>query len=214
MDLAYREACERASQQLLGNPDINGLCLNSGAVLVKGTDKTLLIALDYLGCTCHISLPELEFTYQSSTPLTPRDKLIILHYLNTASGVPLTGKLITFQQLPEGLAYHPTFIKRAVKPVMDSFIPNPDRLLAACQKFGGGRSAVGKISAGLKALPYVPLVFTLWPGDEELPPSGSILFDSSISSYLPAEDITVLCEIVAWKLVKLNREIPLPASGD
>ncbi|GAI34732.1 unnamed protein product, partial [marine sediment metagenome] len=42
----------------------------------------------------------------------------------------------------------------------------------------------------------------LWRGDEEFPPSGSIMFDATISDYLSAEDITVLCQTIAWKLVK------------
>jgi len=56
----------------------------------------------------------------------------------------------------------------------------------------------------LKALPRVPLTVTLWLGDEELPPEGNIIFDSSITGYLPTEDITVLCEILVLKLVKLG----------
>ena len=29
------------------------------------------------------------------------------------------------------------------------------------------------------------------------------MFDSTISDYLPTEDINVLCETIVWKLVKL-----------
>jgi len=52
----------------------------------------------------------------------------------------------------------------------------------------------------------VPLTFVLWRCDEEFPASASILFDSSITDYLPVEDIIVMSEIVAWKLVK---QLPL-----
>ena len=48
----------------------------------------------------------------------------------------------------------------------------------------------------------VPVTFVLWKGDEELPPEGNILFDSTISEYLSVEDINVLCEIIAWRLVR------------
>jgi hypothetical protein len=52
----------------------------------------------------------------------------------------------------------------------------------------------------------VPITIILWQGDDELAPQGNILFDATISDYLSTEDITVLCEILTWRLVKLLRE--------
>jgi len=46
----------------------------------------------------------------------------------------------------------------------------------------------------------------LWQGDEEFPPEGNILLDRTISHFLPAEDIIVVCETVSRKLVKLLKE--------
>jgi len=46
----------------------------------------------------------------------------------------------------------------------------------------------------------------LWRGDDELAPEGSILFDSTIPDYLSTEDITVLCETIAWRLVSFLKE--------
>jgi hypothetical protein len=48
----------------------------------------------------------------------------------------------------------------------------------------------------------VSLGLVLWKGDEEFPPEGNILFDSSITGYLPVEDIVILAETVVWKLIK------------
>ena len=33
-------------------------------------------------------------------------------------------------------------------------------------------------------------------------PKGSIIFDSNVSDYLSTEDINVLCETIAWRLVR------------
>ncbi|MGA3094565.1 MAG: DUF3786 domain-containing protein, partial [Dehalococcoidales bacterium] len=128
----------------------------------------------------------------------------ILHYLNTADGRPLTDKLITFKELPEGVVYYPTYVKRTIKPLLDKFADRPKSLLAAAASLGGVKANTGDFSFRLNALPRVPLTVTLWLGDEELPPAGNILFDNSITGYLPTEDITVLCEILAWKLVRLG----------
>ncbi len=136
--------------------------------------------------------------------LSPRDKLIILHYLNTADGSPATVRLITFKELHEGAVYYPTYVKRAIKPLLDKFANSPEALMTAAGEIGGIKAKTGDFSFSLKALPCVPLTFTLWLGDEDLPPEGNILFDSSIKGYLPTEDITVLCEILAWKLVRMS----------
>ena len=52
----------------------------------------------------------------------------------------------------------------------------------------------------------VPITFVLWQGDAEFPPEGNILLDSTISHFLPAEDIIVVCETVSRKLVRLLKE--------
>jgi len=51
----------------------------------------------------------------------------------------------------------------------------------------------------------VPITFVLWRGDEEIPPSGNVLFDASIPSYLPVEDIAVVCGAVAGWLCRYLR---------
>jgi hypothetical protein len=207
-DQAYQEAYESAIKQLREKPDLENLCQHSGAILAKDTGSPASIALAYLGQTHHIQLADPVFTAKCSESLTSRDRLIILHYLNTAKDTHISGKLIDFKELPEGRVYYPTFIKRTIKPLIENFASNPARLLSISQKLGGKISVMGDISVELNALPHIPIVFIFWQGDEELPPEGNILFDNSITSYLPTEDITVLCEIIVWKLVGLNRAAP------
>jgi hypothetical protein len=190
-----------ASQKLKNTADIVALCRRSGATLRKEAEKEI-ISLDYLGQTCHVILPDVDVSTASGETLSPRDKLIILHYLNTADGAEPTGRLITFQEIPEGAIYFPTFRKRSVIPLLDKFAHSPGALIAIAESLGGKRADSGELSFTLRALPRVLLTVTLWPGDEELPDEGNILFDSSVVDYLPTEDITVLCEILAWKLIK------------
>jgi hypothetical protein len=202
-ETAYREAFESAAGQLLRNSDWKDMCLKSGARLVPNQGNIQAILVDYLGHTCKILLPGLEFGSENDNLFSHRDRLIILHYLNTSKGTPLNNKLISFQQLPEGSVYYPTFINRSIKPLLDNLAANPVRLFAAAGQLGGKPSQEGEFSVKINALPRVPLIFILWQGDEDLPPAGNILFDMTVTDYLPTEDITVLCEITAWKLVRL-----------
>jgi hypothetical protein len=202
-DEAYQQAYQMASQRLRDTADLHVLCRRSGATLAEAAEGKV-ISLDYLGCSCCVVLPDVDVSAANEEPLSPRDRLIILHYLNTADGRPLTDKLITFKELPEGVVYYPTYVKRTIKPLLDKFADRPKSLLAAAASLGGVKANTGDFSFRLNALPRVPLTVTLWLGDEELPPAGNILFDNSITGYLPTEDITVLCEILAWKLVRLG----------
>lgn len=202
-DEAYHQAYQMASQRLRDTADLHILCYRSGATLETEAGRTV-VRLNYFDQPCLVTMPDVEVMAVSGNPLTQRDKLIILHYLITADGSPLTGKPITFKELPEGAVYYPTYVKRTIKPLLDKFADRPKSLLAAAASLGGVKANTGDFSFRLNALPGVPLTVTLWLGDEELPSEGNILFDSSITGYLPTEDITVLCEILAWKLVRLG----------
>jgi len=46
----------------------------------------------------------------------------------------------------------------------------------------------------------------VWRGDAEFPPDGNVLFDGSVSEYLPVEDTVILAETVVWKLVNAKRK--------
>jgi len=125
--------------------------------------------------------------------------------LNTGSifGRPPTGRRITFKELPEGINYYPAFFKRAIEPVINHFKDQPQDLLEAAKTLGGRKAGYGDIAVTIDAFPRVPLTIVLWRGDAEFAPDGNIMFDSTIPDYLPTEDITILCEIIAWRLVRL-----------
>ena len=61
----------------------------------------------------------------------------------------------------------------------------------------------------INAFPRVPVTLVLWRGDDEFPPEGNLMFDSTVPDYLTSDDTHALCEIIAWRLVKL-----LKAGGD
>ena len=202
----YGQAYDIARRELAALSDIEGQCRQSGAnCLLEGPKKT--IVLSYLNEPYQICLPDGTIHQQGSRrPVPLRDKLLILHYFLRARGSPLSHKLITYKELASGISYYPTFYKRAVKPVVDCFGDRPEALTKAAARLGGRQVDYGDTAVTIDAFSRVPLTWVLWQGDNELPAEGSILFDSTIADYLPTEDIAVLCQTIAWKLVRLAKE--------
>ncbi len=198
--LAYKLACGR----LIEISDIAQQCQNSGAQYI---DSQKVIIVEYLNQSYQVTLPDVEISLiGSEEQVSIKDRLLILHYLTQAKGTPTANKMINYKELPEGSNYFPTFYQRAIKPLVDHFGKEPSRLIDAAEKLGGRRVDYGDVAVTINAFRRVPITFVLWRGDEELPPEGSIIFDNTISDYMPTEDISVLCETIAWKLVKW--EIP------
>jgi len=198
----HTEAYKLAREQLAGIDDVQQQCARSGAQYLE-TDSQQIITLEYLNRTYQVTLPHIDVSLTDSEEEVPiMDKILILHYLVLAKGTPIANKMITFKELPEGINYFPSFSKRTIKPLVDHFGKEPHLLIDAAATLGGHRVDYGDVAATINAFPCVPITVVLWRGDEEFAPSGSIMFDATISDYLSAEDITVLCQTITWKLVK------------
>lgn len=201
-DRAYRLSYELARQRLAENVDLEGQCKRSGAGLDVAESQRLIV-LPYLGIPHVITLPEIEVSaVGSAVPVALKDKLLMLHYFNTAKGTPPTNRLVTFRELPDGPVYFPTFTKRTVKPIVDNFGRDPERLVTAASRINGRGVAQGDVGVAFDAFPRVTVTVVIWKGDDEFAADGNVLLDANVIDYLPTEDITILCETIAWKLVR------------
>ena len=186
-EYGYGLAYKLAREQIAKISDVEQQCLKSGAQY-------------------QITLPDVRFSLQDGKEvLSLREKILILHYLIQAKGTSLSNKIITYKDLPEGTNYFRTFFKRAIKPLLDNFGQEPKQLVDIAIKLGGHKADYGDVAVTINAFDRLPVTLVLWRGDEEFSPEGSMLFDSNISDYLSTEDINVLCEVIAWRLVKLLR---------
>lgn len=205
-ELAYELAYKLAREQLARIDDIEQQCHKADAQYQR-TDPYELVTINYLNRPYLITLPEAEISLVDSKAQVPiRDKVLILHYLTSAKGTPLTNKFITYKELPGGNTYFPTFAKRTTKPILKNFSQNPSLLIPAAANLGGFKADYGDVAVTINAFSRVPITIVLWQGDDELAPEGNMIFDSTISDYLSAEDITILCETITWKLINYLRE--------
>ncbi len=196
-EIAYKLACEK-----LAEIDIEQQCLQSGAQY-QAIDSKKVVLLDFINKPHQISLPDGEVGLVNSEEEVPlREKVLILHYFLLAKGTPPTNKLVTYKELPQEMNYFPTFSKRTIKPILHRFGNEPEQLLEAAKKLGGSKADYGDVAATINGFKYIPITFVLWRGDDEFPPAGSVLFDSNASDYLSEEDKIVLCEMIAWRLVR------------
>jgi hypothetical protein len=197
---AHGLALKLARERLAGITDAVEQCRRAGAQYDRSRNAAVI---DYLGRSCRLSIPDGQVVFADTGEEAPlRERILVLHYFINARGTPLSGKTITYKELHDGINYYPTFFKRAIQPIVENFGRAPERLLELAEKLGGHRADLGDVAVTIDALPRVPLTTVLWRGDDEFPPDGNILFDSTIPDYLPIEDITVISEILAWKLVK------------
>ena len=130
------------------------------------------------------------------------EQILWLHYLiSEGTGLP-TSRLVAYRELKGAGFYEPAFNARAVRPLVKRFGSNPSALLEAGKVLGGTPSDVGDFSVTLYPLPYVPVTYAVWTGDDELPPGGNVLFDETASGWLHAEDLVVLASLGSYALIK------------
>lgn len=197
----YRLAYKLAAEKLLCS-DIEERCTKSGASYSTKDSNHGVISVDFLNKTCLIKLPEIEISYQDDGGEVPLwAKILILHYLNAARGEPLTHKQITFKEVTAGNFYYSSFAKRAKDPLIQVFGNQPELLLKVSEELGGRQIDAGDMGVNIPAFSRVPIHMILWRGDEEFPPDGNIMFDSTIGSYLSTEDVAVLTQMIMILLI-------------
>jgi len=196
------DALRIAMERFLGS-DITQQCRRTGALY-----SPEIVTLNYLNEIYRIDILSAEISFvDSKSPVPQRDKILILHYFTQAQGTPLTGKQISFRDLPGGLVYYPTFIKRTIEPLAEVFGKNPALLVGVGQMLGSRRGETGDAALAIDAFARVPVNIILWQGDEELKPEVNLLFDANILDYLTTEDITIMCEAITWQLINFAKKV-------
>ena len=211
---AYKKACARL---LACEPET--VCQNSKAVYEIETET---YTVPYFGRRYRICCANREVAFQEEPPvsaggsgeLPTTEKVLILHYLIHSGPKPLTGRNISFKEIPGGGAiYYPTFKKRAIDPLVRTFSEDFAGFAEAARALGGSAEKLGDAAMTIHAFPYIPITYVIWKGDEEVPSSGTILFDSSVSGFLPVEDIVVAASFGVYKMMDYKKKKARPDMG-
>ncbi|AEB10332.1 DUF3786 domain-containing protein [Desulfobacca acetoxidans] len=166
------------------------------------------LILSYFGRQHWINWPEVAVTYLEGEGEVPiQEQILMLHYLENTKGDPLTGETIDFRQAPGGQFYYSAFVGRAQTPLLKIFGQNLELYRQVAEHMGGELAPLGDVAATYLALPLVPITHVLWKGDEEFEPAVTILFDLSIVTHLPTEDIAAISGMSVYRLMGMARKL-------
>ena len=192
------ETARALAQERLSGMDFEAQCQKAGVPITeRGAELRLIDRLYHIDRSLAVTPADDE----------PRpelwEEIIILHYLLTARGTKKSGLFISYQQVPEGAPYYVNFRKRTVGILLPVFGDRLSELRSAAIKLGAVEvSGYGDLALSIPALPRVEYLFIGYRPDSEFPAELQVLFDSSIIDYLPAEDITVLGQMLCLKMIK------------
>jgi hypothetical protein len=204
----FRKALSLASREL-SRVNLHRICSLSGTSCVEDKTGGPAIEISFMNEDLLVKVqPEVNVVgKQTGAQLSLAEKIIILHYLLTARGDSMSRNLITFREVPGGGFYYPAFLKRTHDPFLRVFGPHPQRLPVCGRQLGAEPGEIGDVSIRLWPLPRIPITIVLWKGDDEFPPEGNFLFDASIASYLPTEDIVVLTGMIIYRLIRISQSL-------
>lgn len=202
----YKKALEIGKEEISNKNPLH-LCRLSGAQFIETSKKPDSIQIMFLNRMVTMSWPDFIFSQDSDKEMKIKEKILILHYLNNAKKEDLTGEHIAFQEIPSARFYLSSFNARSRDPFIAAFGEKPDKLPEVAQELFAAQSAsLGDVSVTIQAFPKIPVTLVIWRGDEEFPPNGTILFDSSLKhDFLSAEDISELVSMIVYPLIEKAR---------
>lgn len=157
-------------------------------------------ALRSLGEDVRISFPG----YEIEPKLDPWWRMVLLHYLKLADGTPLSGRLIPFSELSNGLARGGDFDRQCEAGIRSRLgILPPEELRSRCEALGARMlESNADFCAEFAFLPRYPLTLRLWFADEEFPASGRLMLDATADHYLTIEDAVTAGQILMARLTE------------
>lgn len=181
---------------------VNLLAERTGAAYERLDSGKGVFRLSLFDAPLTLPLPEWVVRSSSGEALPLHIQGLIAYYFHTADGAPLTGKWISFADLPDGRIYAPAFQGYSGNEIVKAFGLDLDGFRRACEKAGGRAETFGDAAYAFQALPRLPLLVNFWCGDEDFPSTCKILFDASVSHYLPTDVAAILGGMLSRRIVK------------
>ena len=187
--------------KILKNSDLAEIALKTEAAIIGSQRLGLL----FFGREVIIDL-ETEGIYykdgssggkiEGSKKLDIFSSAIILHYLVNADGTKISGKWISYRELPDGMFYFRT-IPGLLEPVSQKYKNSAEDLIKKIKGSGGQRSSEFKNGAVIYPFKNFPVLLIMDEESEEFDASLRVLFDSNGSHYIKTDVIKMIVVYLA-----------------
>lgn len=119
------------------------------------------------------------------------DSIIILNYLTYSSfHIPVTSKWLSLKDIANGGAlFYPAFYKSSISNITTTFGNSIDDFEDISLELNAKPIKFGDKGFVFDVLPKIKIGIIVWGGDEDMTPSSSVLFESSIQHLLHIETI-------------------------
>ena len=158
--------------------------------------------LNSLGREVEILWPDLSPAMQ----LEPWYQLVILHYMDQASGLFPARALIPFAAQPGGMVRGGGFDRECEQIIRTRLGKcDPEALEQACLRLGARiLSSNADLCAEFALLPRYPLTLKIWFADDEMEASGRMFLDENAPACLSVEDSVTAGTLILDALVRMT----------
>lgn len=188
---------KRDAIAMLAGKNAAGIAQNAGVIYDAESNCFRLFSLGKMYTLTYPDYALLEGTDQWHY-------LTMLHYMNLADGMALSGELCAFGDMPDGLVRGTNF-DRTASAAIEKFVASHSgtEIRNILRDMGGEIiSSKADLSVRIPYLPRVPLTINIWFADDEFPPSARLLADRSIGHYLTIEDAVTVGDCFLRRLME------------
>jgi len=147
-----------------------------------------------------VDLRARQVTTAAGRQVGPHWRILTLRYLAAATRPQARKPETTFADLPAARTYADVYRRRTTGRLCATVGRDVAGLSAAARILGGRPATAGDAAFDFDVFPRVPLRLIWHAGDEEFPPSATILLPANIEAYFSAEDVVVLSECFVARL--------------
>ncbi|MFC1734882.1 DUF3786 domain-containing protein [Candidatus Hydrogenedentota bacterium] len=154
-----------------------------------------------------VDLENREVSLASCVPgekLSLEWQILVLHYLASASPWPDINKWVGYSDFAEARGYEQVYRGRVLGRLCGTAGRTRDAFVDACTRIGGEVIDWGDEGFVFNVFPRISIKVAWHDGDEDLPPSVSMLYPDNIVFFMCVEDLVVLSESLVSRLQKVG----------
>lgn len=155
-----------------------------------------------------LTYPDFRLLEEETREVSPRTELptflqaLVLYYFSTCDGAPVSGRWISFTELPDGRFYTRAFQGYTGQEIVRAFQDDLESFDKAAERLEGKPFDLGSAAYAFQVLPHVPISVVYWQGDEDFPSTCQILFDAAVSHHLPTDACAIMGSTLSRWLIR------------